>query len=128
MRRAEFDKPTKRAALKRSGGQCEAGTVAPAEWYGLDAGTRCYALLSYGVEFDHIDLDANSRDNSLGNCAAVCKRCHSFKTRNRDIPLAAKTVRQRDKHAGIKTGSTRALPGTRASGIRKRMNGTVERW
>lgn len=98
MARNEFTKPTKRAARERSGGRCEAvGT-----WYGLQPGQRCNVPLSRGVEFDHVDLDANSHDNSLNNCAAVCKTCHAHKTRTRDIPLAAKTVRQHDKNDGIK--------------------------
>jgi len=98
MARREFTKATKREALKRSSGRCEAR----GEWYALQAGFRCNTPLSYGVEFDHIDLDANSKDNSLENCAAVCPRCHAFKTAKHDIPLAAKTLRQQDKALGIK--------------------------
>ena len=37
-------------------------------WYGLALG-RCDRDLGYGVQFDHIILDANSKDNSLENCA-----------------------------------------------------------
>lgn len=95
--RNEFSKATKRQALARSGGLCEAvGTM-----YGLEAGKRCNAPLAKGVEFDHIILEANSKDNSLENCAAVCISCHGWKTRKHDIPMAAKTVRQRDKANGI---------------------------
>lgn len=97
MNRREFSKQTKRDALLRSGGKCEAVGVA----YGLDRGHRCNAPLSYGVQFDHIILDANSKDNSLWNCAAVCIKCHKWKTANHDTPLAAKTVRQRDKNSGV---------------------------
>lgn len=97
MSRNEFTKPTKREALKRSQGACEA----VGEWYGLKPGQRCGMPLSRGVQFDHIILDANSHDNSLGNCASVCVPCHEYKTRKHDIPLAAKTVRQRDKAMGI---------------------------
>jgi hypothetical protein len=101
MSRAEFSKPTKREALRRSAGQCEArGTM-----YGLPLAMRCFAPLAYGVEFDHIILDANSKDNSLENCAAVCIKCHSWKSTKHDTPLAAKTVRQRDKANGIKKPS-----------------------
>lgn len=97
MTRANFSKPTKRDSLKRSGGHCEAtGSL-----YGLNAGQRCNAPLSYGVEFDHIDCDANSKNSSLENCAAVCIRCHSWKTRHVDIPKAAKTLRQQDKNNRI---------------------------
>ncbi len=97
MARREFTKQTKRDALKRSGMKCEA----VGEWYGLEPGQRCNAPLSHGVEFDHIDLDANSKDNSLSNAAAICIRCHKFKTAHHDIPIAAKTLRQQDKHLGI---------------------------
>lgn len=96
MNRREFAKQTKRDALKRSGGKCEAiGGM-----YGLALG-RCNAPLAYGVEFDHVILDANSKDNSLENCAAVCIKCHKWKTAKHDTPLAAKTVRQQDKNDGI---------------------------
>lgn len=104
--RAEFSKPTKREALRRSGGYCEAEGA----MYGLDPDTRCNAPLGYGVEFDHVILDANSKDNSLENCAAVCVKCHRFKTRMHDIPKAAKTQRQQDKANGIKKPSTWRKP------------------
>lgn len=98
MARAEFSKETKRQALKRSGKLCEATGA----WYGLKAGQRCNMPLSRGVEFDHIILEANSHDNRLENCAAVCIPCHKIKTATHDTPTAAKTVRQRDKHQGIR--------------------------
>jgi hypothetical protein len=96
--RREFTKNTKRQALKRSGGLCEA----VGQWYGLGKGKRCNLPLSHGLHFDHVNLDANSKDNGLSNCAAVCTKCHAHKTRKHDIPLAAKTVRQQDKASGIK--------------------------
>lgn len=117
--RNEFSKPTKREALKRSGGKCEA----VGEWYGLSKGQRCNAPLSYGVEFDHIDLDANSHDNSLENCAAVCPKCHDWKTRNHDTPKAAKTLRQQDKALGIRKKSVMA--GSRKSRWKRKLDGTV---
>jgi len=97
MARREFTKATKRAALARSEGRCEAVGA----WYNLEPGCRCNAPLAAGVEFDHIDLDANSHDNSLENCAAVCVPCHKFKTAKIDTPKAAKTLRQQDKARGI---------------------------
>jgi len=88
--RREFTAKTRKAALLRSGMRCEAVGA----WYGLDAGKRCAADLAYGVEYDHIILDANSKDNSLENCAAVCVKCHRYKTDHHDTPTAAKTVAQ----------------------------------
>jgi 5-methylcytosine-specific restriction endonuclease McrA len=90
MSRKEFPTKTRKEALKRSGNTCEA----VGDWYGLPAGERCRNDLSYGVQYDHLILDANSKDNSLENCRAVCPKCHGWKTANRDTPLAAKTVRQ----------------------------------
>lgn len=97
MTRHNFTKPTKRSAWKRSGEVCEA----VGEIYGLKPGQRCTADLNRGVEYDHYDLDANSKDNSLGNCRAVCPSCHAYKTTKHDIPKAAKTQRQQDKARGI---------------------------
>ena len=97
MARKEFTKVTKREALDRSNGFCEA----TGKLYGLEPGKRCNMPLSRGIEFDHIILDANSHDNSLANCAAVCIPCHRIKTAKHDTPCAAKTQRQRDKHTGV---------------------------
>ncbi len=109
--RREFPKSVKRDALLRSGQKCEAvGSM-----YGLQPAQRCNAPLAYGVQFDHVVLDANSKDNSLANCAAVCIRCHKRKTARHDIPMAAKTVRQRDKAQGIRkrTSFRKPPPGSR---------------
>lgn len=107
MSRNEFTKKTQRLALARSGKNCEAiGAM-----YGLEPGKRCNNDLAYGVEFDHIVLDANSKDNTLENCAAVCVKCHRWKTANHDIPMAARTVRMQDKARGIKTKPANPLRG-----------------
>ena len=120
--RAEFSAKTKREALRRSGGLCEA----EGSWYRLPEGPRCGAPFTQrGLVFDHVILEANSHDNSLANCSAVCLSCHRAKTTQRDVPLAAKTVRQRDKNNGLKRRST--MPGSRDSAFKKKMDGTVER-
>ena len=120
MNRREFSKQTKRDALTRSGLLCEAvGSM-----YGLDEGQRCNAPLGYGVEFDHVILDANSKDNSLENCAAVCVKCHKWKTAKHDTPLAAKTLRQQDDHWGISRKPSR-MAGSRDSRFKRKMNGEV---
>lgn len=119
--RNEFTKPVKRSALKRSGGQCEArGTL-----YGLPEGKRCGASLAHGVIFDHEDPDANSKDNSLTNCVCICLPCNRHKTYKRDIPMLAKTQRQKDKNAGIRRRSPRPMPGSRASKWKRKMSGEI---
>jgi 5-methylcytosine-specific restriction endonuclease McrA len=118
-----FPKPIKRAALKRSGQRCEA----EGELYGLPQGVRCSADLAYGVEFDHSILWANSRDSSLDNCLAVCPVCHKKKTARHDIPKAAKTVRQRDKHLGIEK-TRNPIAGSRSTKWKRTLDGrTIER-
>jgi 5-methylcytosine-specific restriction endonuclease McrA len=107
MSRREFTKKTQREAFTRSGFKCEATGA----MYGLEPGNRCNADLAKGVEFDHIVLDANSKDNSLANCAAVCIPCHKHKTAKHDIPMAAKTVRMQDKARGIKLKPAKTLRG-----------------
>lgn len=99
QKRYEFSKETKREALKRSEGYCEA----KGKRYGLAFNVRCNAKLSYGVEFDHYPLPAYEKDsNVVENCMPVCKSCHKFATCNEDIPRASKEKRVSDKHLGIK--------------------------
>lgn len=104
MSRREFSTKTRKAALLRSGKRCEAS----GSFYGLPDGQRCMTSLSLGVQYDHYILDANSKDNSLENCRAVCPKCHAWKTANRDIPLSAKTVAQ--SFMGMKTKVKATIP------------------
>lgn len=97
MPRKEFTKKTKRLALERSSGKCEAVGVL----YGLDSGKRCNGDLGKGVEFDHVLRASDGGDNDLENCLAVCKQCHAHKTRTFDTPQAAKTKRMSDKARGV---------------------------
>lgn len=104
MSRREFTTKTRKEALKRSGMVCEA----VGSWYGLPDGQRCARNLGEGVEYDHLILDANSKDNSLENCRAVCPACHRWKTSNRDVPTAAETKRQ--QFMGLKTKVKAKIP------------------
>lgn len=97
-RAGNFTTKVKRERLAHAQGKCEA--VGPI--YGLAVEQRCGADLGRGVEFDHFDLVANSGDSSFDNCRAVCPACHRFKTAKHDVPKAAKTKRQSDKHKGIR--------------------------
>lgn len=92
MSRLEFSKSTRKAALVRSGGVCEAmGAV-----YGLEPGERCMTSLAYGVEYDHYPKSALDEDsNGLDNCVACCPAHHKHKTRTYDIPMQAKGRRIR---------------------------------
>lgn len=106
MPRQEFTAETKRQAWGRSGEVCEA--IGP--MYGLPEGIRCTWDLKRGVNYDHDDPDANSKDNSLENCVCLCPPCHRFKTSNRDRPLIAKTDNQQDMVRGIEKPNKRGFP------------------
>lgn len=82
-------------------------------------------LVAGHFEFDHIQALEHDGDNAHDNWRAICfSPCHKFKTK-RDHQARAK----RDRIAvGGRQQYGRPLAGTRASGLRKRMDGTVERW
>lgn len=123
MARNEFTAQTKRDRWDIAGGVCEA----VGDMYGLPVGVRCTWDLKRGVNYDHDDPDANSRDNSLENCRCLCPSHHLFKTSNRDRPLIAKTNHQADMVRGIKKPGHRPMPGARDSGWKKPMNGPAVR-
>lgn len=123
MSRREFTAETKRQAWKRSGEVCEGN----GSMYGLPAGMRCTRDLNRGVQYDHDDPDVNSKDNSLENCVCLCPPCHLYKTTKRDRPLIAKTNHQSDMRRGIDKPFKQHMPGSKASGWKKPMNGPAVR-
>ncbi len=109
--RKEFTKATKLKAWTRCGGRCE----------------MCDHKLGVGKhEFHHNKEDTFGGNNDLGNCAVLCLVCHKEVT-GKQAAVIAKSNRQRNKSLGIRAKGGRPLPGTKASGLRKRMDGTVER-
>jgi 5-methylcytosine-specific restriction enzyme A len=120
MTRREFSSSTKREALKRSGGLCEAKGLG----YGLQENQRCNSNLGHGVEFDHRIADSIGGNNDLDNCFCLCKTCHAFKSFKTDIPRAAKTKRMSDKHRGI-TKSRHPMPCGRGSKFKKTFSGRI---
>lgn len=120
MSRTEFSKQTKREALLRSKGLCEA--VGPL--YGLAAGVRCNVSLSKGFAVDHVNPDGNGGDNTLENAACVCRICHAYKTAG-DVARIAKMKRQRDRNQGIKRRKGPPMAGSRDSQWKRKMSGEV---
>lgn len=110
--RQEFTTKTRREAMVRCKGLCE----------------QCGATLWQKARtFDHIIPCHDNGGNELSNCQVLCAVCDAEKTYKRDIPVIAKSKRISDKHQGVKRSPYRPLPGSRASGLRKRMDGTVEK-
>lgn len=90
----------------------------------------CTRKIRFGMkwEADHTVAIGNGGPHRESNLVPLLVDCHKRKTAN-DVAIKSKTYRMKSKHIGAKTQPKgRALPGTRASGLRKRMNGTVERW
>ena len=113
--RAEFSPKTKVLAFKRAGGRCE------------KCGNKILAA-NGPVQYDHIVPAAIGGDNSIDNCQVLCKRpCHDLKTHKTDVPEIARTERIIKKNAGAKKRKGPPMPGTKASGLKKHMDGRVER-
>ena len=85
----------------------------------------CFAPITSGVEIDHRVALVNGGRNAEFNLAPVHPKCHRAKTRE-DVAEKAATYRTQAHHLGIRK-SRHPMPGSKASGWRKRMNGTVER-
>lgn len=119
--RREFSARIKAAAALRANGKCEAALIP----HVLEP---CNVKLTVGnIFYEHVDPDGLVGEPTLQNCACLCKACWRIKTRKYDIPQVAKAKRRERKHNGIRKANYRPLPGTRASGISKRMDGTVVR-
>lgn len=83
------------------------------------------AVHTSGWEADHIRRHAEGGDDSGANVWPICPRCHHDKSR-RDTSEIAKGKRIGERGRGIRR-SARPMMGSRSSGWRKRMDGSVER-
>ncbi len=110
-KRREFSKSVRLAAWNRCQGRCES----------------CTGKLYPGrIEYHHDKEDTFGGEPTLENAVVLCTACHSNIT-GKQAKVIAKSNRVRNKFLGIKTKKGRPIPGSRASGLRKKMDGTVER-
>lgn len=77
--------------------------------------------------YEHLQADGLGGEPTYENCRVYCDVCADKKTGEQDIPRMAKADRQLKSAFGVKRKTSRPIPGSRASGLRKRMDGTVER-
>ena len=125
--RREFSSITKRLAWARANGRCE-GIIHDPFCNNEPYDYRCNAPIDLGeFHYDHIDPAWYNSDDTdqLSNCQVLCKQCHDAKTK-RDQHFIAKTKRINDKLIKARKPRGRPMPGTKRSGLRKRMDGTVE--
>lgn len=76
-------------------------------------------------ECDHVVALVNGGGHRESNLRVACSWCHRAKTAE-DVAEKATVDRARKKHLGL-SKSRNPMPGSRASGLRRRMDGTVER-
>lgn len=101
--------------------QCGCGmTIRPGDKWETD---HTIALINWKAtaEAPHGNRESNLRTLLAG-------AGHHGDKSKADVAEKSKVYRVKKRHYGLKKPKGRPLPGTRASGIRKRMDGTVERW
>lgn len=118
--RANFTGKTKTAAHKRSAGICECHLI-PHVFK-----TACRQPLVEGrIRYEHINVDHNSKDNSLENCATLRIECWRYKTDHYDKRIISKTKKQHRGAIGAKT-SRHPMPGGRRSRFKHKMDGSIQ--
>lgn len=118
MARSEFPVSVKKQAYARclidGKPHCEVSWV----------GKVCGKLILGTPEYDHRKADGLGGEPTLENCQVACGACHKVKTHQHDRPIMQKADEQKKAGAGIKRTS-RPIPGSKASGIKKKFDGTV---
>ena len=111
--RREFSKKVKAEAFVRAKGRCE----------------KCNVKLMGNAEYDHIVPTAYGQYGppTLANCQLLCQKCHRQKTSTRDVPAIAKADRIKRKLQGRTKKHKAIIPGSKASGWKKKLNGPTEK-
>ncbi len=83
-------------------------------------------LRSGGIIYEHVQPDGLGGEPTLENCKVHCIVCAHVKTVTEDNPRMQKADRILKASFGLKRKS-RPMPGSRASGWKRKLNGQVER-
>jgi 5-methylcytosine-specific restriction endonuclease McrA len=93
-------------------------------------GGRCYRcgtkILGMFID-EHIRPLALGGSNDLDNRAPVHPKCAEDKTRNEDMPRIVKAKAQKRAAHGIKADRGPPIPGSKRSGWKRKMDGTLVR-
>ena len=76
------------------------------------------------ARYDHIIALVNGGHNRQSNVQLLCHECHDAKTKD-DVAEKSALYNKRIKRMGFKR--KKLIPGSKGSGIRRRMDGTVWR-
>jgi hypothetical protein len=116
-KRTEFPQAIRKAAFARA---CKPDGIPKCEEPGCGKVIRAGHLI-----FEHVQPDGLGGEPTMANIAVYCDVCADRKTFAEDNPRMQKADRVLKATFGLKR-KKRPMPGSKASGIRKRMNGTVE--
>lgn len=116
--RTEFPLAIKKVAFARA---CKPDGIPKCEAPGCGKPIRAGHL-----RYEHLLADGLGGEPIAENCGIYCDVCADKKTFSEDNPRMQKADRVLKATFGLKRKG-RPMPGSRASGIRKRMDGTVER-
>lgn len=84
-------------------------------------------LVPGNICYEHLQPDGLQGEPTLDNCGVWClSSCSNTKTHTQDNPRMAKADRVLKAAFGLQA-KKRPMPGSKASGLRRRMNGQVER-
>lgn len=98
------------------------------EYDGKCAEPGCRIKLGDGerIEWDHIQPLAMLGRDDIDNLQPLCRACHKVKTAT-DAGHIAKGKRMDQRKSGIKKQPRSIIPGSKASGWKKLLNGQVVR-
>lgn len=81
-----------------------------------------------GWRCDHKIAIINSGENRESNLQPLLLKCDIEVKLPADLAEKKASYKTQKSHYRIKRAKGRPMPGTKASGLRKRMNGKVEKW
>lgn len=89
---------------------------------------RCGRLIRAGEKWtlEHLVAIILGGRNAEDNMGLTCRNCLVPKNAE-DMAAKSKIARIQKRHLGVKTRKGPPMPGTKASGLKKRFDGTVER-
>jgi hypothetical protein len=114
--RHEFPLSVRKAAFRRC---CKDGRPY-CESCGVELNART------GVVYEHVTPDGLGGEPTLENCSVRCRTCADIKSFTEDNPRMAKADRVFKRNYGLKK-SSRPMPGSKKSGWKRKLDGTVER-
>jgi hypothetical protein len=117
-KRTEFPQSIRKAAFARS---CKPDGIPKCEAPGCGKVIRAGHLI-----FEHVQPDGLGGEPTMENIAVYCDVCATKKTFEEDNPRMAKADRVLKATFGMKRKG-RPMPGSKASGFKKKMSGVVVR-